>query len=243
MLFAFDECGQYRDVVFSGLKTAKAGAIADVLEVLFGIWRGASIAVVDDMTRESLHDQKMLVQFDAAVRAYCVVAFEQSEPAPDSRATLILSLLLQMGAQGVSLEETFVNSVLTRKHPKVLQELTQMQLVRILGTKDDMMIALMTARMEQLRIPKPEFSWSIPDARFHDPQVQAFLRSNKQVDTFRGFNGLGHARNFARNHSGTYGCSFSAGGRGGSAYVKAEKSKAFCNKNTGRWETLQKELG
>jgi len=82
----------------------------------------------------------------------------------------------------------------------------------------------------------PTFSWRQPHAKFDGSQasiVNAFLKSEKREKTFAGFNGIGHARNWAAKYWGSgyaskgkgYSGNALSGGRGSDAYVTVTKTR------------------
>ena len=79
--------------------------------------------------------------------------------------------------------------------------------------------------------------------------MNEFLRGGSQTATFRGFNGIQHARNWASKYFGTsyyrgygYSAEASAGGRGSSAYVTVTKTKTAYTQNVELHNLKKKEL-
>ena len=97
----------------------------------------------------------------------------------------------------------------------------------------------------------PEFSWKQSHASFPGSQsdvVNAFLKSELQSQTFNGFNGISHARNWASKYFGGYGtgsgysATASPGGIGKNAFVTVKKTQTYHSNLKKSYRTKLEEL-
>ena len=131
---------------------------------------------------------------------------------------------------------TLVNSIknLPNNFQGLLKLLTQ-QILQFFSDKENIPDCLLNAakiRFDYLEgvIGKgvPQFSWHQPKAVVPGhPQVEQFLRGPAQSFTYRNFNNLKHARNWANKHSHDTGCfmTLTPIGRGSSAGVEVVKTR------------------
>ena len=152
----------------------------------------------------SQHGQVFPEGFDLLCNSYFGVAFLGSQMSTSkNHAATIFVILLKL--KDDSLQSSFTCAVLRSKDPTLLQALTQAPAIAAeIGNVHVRNLA--SARAEQLMYPKPEFSHRQPlaDVPAH-PKVTHFLRGDSTSMTYSAFNGIGHARNFAKKHFGHYG--------------------------------------
>ena len=163
----------------------------------------------------------------------------------------VFQILLTL--QDEALQNIFVLAVLKRKPPTLLNQLTTLrESVAAVRAGNSHVTALIKTRVKQLSHARPQASSRQPLANVvGHAAVTRFFHSHSESMTYTGFNGIGHARNFASKHGGNRGSYNTAentsaiwtpGGRGSSAYVTIEKTSAGFKHLLKKYKNDQKEL-
>ena len=191
----------------------------------------ASDALSSKTTNEYGHGWNSLLQ------PYLSVVTNRHEP--EKSVTNVFKTFLSAFAKRSSLGKplvTLVDSIknLSKNFQDLLKLLTQ-QILQIFPDKENIPDCLLNAsnlRFDYLEgvIGKgvPQFSWHQPNAVVPGhPQVEKFLRGPAESFTYRNFNNLKHARNWANKHSRDTGCfmTLTPIGRGSSAGVEVVKTR------------------
>ena len=175
--------------------------------------------------------------WNSLLQPYLSVVTNRHEP--EKSVTNVFNTFLSAFAKRSSLGKplvTLVDSInnLPKNFQDLLKLLTQ-QILPIFPDKENIPDCLLNAskiRFDYLEgvIGKgvPQFSWHQPKAVVPGhPQVEKFLRGPAESFTYRNFNNLKHARNWANKHSRDTGCFMilTPIGRGSSAGVEVVKTR------------------
>ena len=92
-----------------------------------------------------------------------------------------------------------------------------------------------------------EFSWSMPNASVpKHRQLEEFLRSERNEMTYRNFDTISYARNFANHYGGLkngYSVEMNAGGTGRNSYVEVVKTRKYHEHYVKALDKYKVELG
>lgn len=154
-----------------------------------------------------------------------------------------------------SVFDSFINATISSASREVVSKIITSLSKNPAALKNPSLIKLAKFQSEKLleatKNGQPEFSWCQPQANFSGSQaltVNAFLRGNKETETFHGFNGISHAVNWSRKYFGYrmagpgYSATTQVGGQGGGAWVKLTKTQTSSQRICAQYSSDMNEL-